>query len=240
MGLAHPTAGLTVAGGSLWGTTLQAPCCLWRAGLLASGAERRGRVVIVKHDAAATGWAEGRHEPAPLSLLAGPSVHLRPRDSPPPPTQPHPGAGTQALPWFPLTRAGMLSDFSHQGRKVGGTEWESEAQRQGPTQGHAANQWAGGGQSPPPRPPVPPREPQRGAPCALTAPPLSACPRGVDGASSRESGDRPLVFKLPQERPEWPHGHRCRRDAGWRRPPLQWPQSGRSSPEHRTPTPFSC
>ena len=85
-------------------------------------------------------------QPPYHSLLALQSISGR---ETPPPAQPHPGAGTQALPWFPLPRAGMLSDFSHQGRKVGGTEWESEAQRQGPTQGHAANQWAGGGQSPP-------------------------------------------------------------------------------------------
>ena len=76
--------------GSQWrgahsgGPASEFPAVCGELGLLASGTERRrGWVIIVKHDAAAAGWAESRHEPAPSSLLAGPSVHLEPRETHP-------------------------------------------------------------------------------------------------------------------------------------------------------------
>lgn len=141
--------------------------------------QRRGRVVIVKHDAAATGWAEGRHEPAPLSLLAGPSVHLRPRETPP-----HPPSLT--LGWAPRPCPG-----SHcPGRGCDQTSPTKDARwvgqsgkvrpRDGASPGPRSQPVGRRGPEPPPnRPSVPLLEPQRGIPCALTAPLLNACPRGV-------------------------------------------------------------
>lgn len=58
-------------------------------------------------------------------------------------------------------------------------------------------------------------------------------PEEWDRASSRKKDDGPLVFKLPQERPEWPRGLLCWRDRVEEDTPLHWPQSGCSSPEHR-------
>lgn len=178
-GLAHPTAGLTVAGAHSGGPPSEFPAVCGELGLPASGAERRGRVVIVKHDAAATGWAEGRHEPAPLSLLAGPSVHLRPRETPP-----HPPSLT--LGWAPRPCPG-----SHcPGRGCDQTSPTKDARwvgqsgkvrpRDGASPGPRSQPVGRRGPEPPPnRPSVPLLEPQRGIPCALTAPLLNACPRGV-------------------------------------------------------------
>lgn len=240
-GLAHPTAGLTVAGAHSGGPPSEFPAVCGELGLPASGAERRGRVVIVKHDAAATGWAEGRHEPAPLSLLAGPSVHLRPRETPPPPTQLNPGVGTEALPWFPLPRAGMRSDFSHQGRKVGGTEWESEAQRWGLARATQPTSGQEGARAPPQQALCAPAGATAGDPMCPDRPSPECLPQrsGTGPPAGRMVTDR-WCSNCPRgglsgHMASFAGGTQGRGD-----PPLQWPQSGRSSPEYRTLTPFAC
>ena len=78
-----PKQGSQWRGAHSGGPASEFPAVCGELGLLASGTERRGWVIIVKHNADAAGWAEGRHEPAPSSLLAGPSVHLGPRETHP-------------------------------------------------------------------------------------------------------------------------------------------------------------
>lgn len=180
MGLAHPTAGLTVVGGSLWETALRVPCCLWRAGSPGFWSRGEGGSSLSNMmPLPQAGLKAGMSQPPYHSLLALQSI-----------------SGPERLPTHPpsltLGRAPRPCPGSHcpgrgcyQTSPTKGTWWVGQSGKVRPRDGalpRATQPTSGqeGARAPPPhRPSVPLLEPQRGIPCALTAPPLNACPRGV-------------------------------------------------------------